>query len=284
MPDEPVSTTSEGRSKFQLPVGAKLREAVLREDDFGHEMRVRQVLESAQGKPIIEHGGLYRDPVEEKSRQFDLRCVFSCAGQGYSQIYLAVECKNLDPDRPFLISGTARADSESFHDLIISSVKNQPIVQGASVGKSVYRSGKFVGKSCVRFAPSTEGFKRLGGQEGDFSARWMQAISSAHELCQRAASAAQYDYQPVKSVIIPMLVVPDDSLWSVGYDHSGNLESDPMLTDEVCFYLNQRIAVYPNFVGLRLSHLHFFTLRGLSKFLNDFHDDSPIWNAWFPKH
>jgi hypothetical protein len=64
----------------------EVKKAVLEEDDFGHEMRVGNILTSIPRdanhpeRTIIEtpeHGGTYTDSVTGKPRQFDFRCQVS---------------------------------------------------------------------------------------------------------------------------------------------------------------------------------------------------------------
>jgi hypothetical protein len=95
---------------------ADIRRAISDADDFGHEMRVRNLLEVT---PAInfEHGGTYKDPITGKPRQFDFRC--SLRKQN-ALLSLAVECKNLSVESPLVISGTWRRSEEAFHDLIES--------------------------------------------------------------------------------------------------------------------------------------------------------------------
>jgi hypothetical protein len=51
----------------------ELKRVIEVEDDFGHEMRIREILK-AETSLAIEHGGVYTDPVERKSRDYDFRC------------------------------------------------------------------------------------------------------------------------------------------------------------------------------------------------------------------
>src|SRR5436309_4490445 len=83
---------------------ADIRKAISGADDFGHEMRVRNLLEVT---PAInfEHGGTYKDEVTGKPRQFDFRCSLR---KGDALLSLAVECKNLSNESPLVMSGTWR--------------------------------------------------------------------------------------------------------------------------------------------------------------------------------
>ena len=138
---------------------------ILKEDDFGHEMRVGKII---RGIPNIraEHGGTYTDSVSGKPRQFDFRCALL---RESAELHLAVECKNLNPSAPIVMCGTNRQDSEAFHDLIearLNSVspgkqKHVTFVDGpssatfrASREDAFYPPKSFVGKSILRTKPN----------------------------------------------------------------------------------------------------------------------------------
>jgi hypothetical protein len=83
-------------------------------DDFVFEMRC---LRGLQNRPVsVSHAGTYSDPVTNKNRQFDFRV--KIAIQDYA-ISLAVECKNLKPNFPLMISRVPRTINEAFHELLL---------------------------------------------------------------------------------------------------------------------------------------------------------------------
>jgi len=95
----------------------------------------------------VRHGWTYLDPVEEKPRQFDLRCVLKhFNSERYMQ--MAVECKNLAPEAPLIISGTRRTYEESFHDFVHSDTRASTVtgtcVCRSHVKNEVYPCGGFV--------------------------------------------------------------------------------------------------------------------------------------------
>jgi len=135
---------------------AEIQKVVRAEDDFGHEMRVGNALNTlnyaiSSGLRIEEpiHGETYEDPKTQKTRQFDYRCKIV---SGYEQrriISLAVECKNLNPDLPLVICGRSRTDRESYH-IVISSNGGNPKTLKISDRSSIYIPNSFVGKSLLR--------------------------------------------------------------------------------------------------------------------------------------
>lgn len=64
---------------FMSITAAEIKKVVLNEDDFGHEMRVGNMLNTLNyaigGVHIYEpiHGETYEDPKTQKTRQFDYR-------------------------------------------------------------------------------------------------------------------------------------------------------------------------------------------------------------------
>ena len=68
------------------PTPAKVKQLVLEEDDFGHELRVAAVYSEAKSKYSRtdlafdeQHGWAYTDPTSTKARQFDFRFRITCS-------------------------------------------------------------------------------------------------------------------------------------------------------------------------------------------------------------
>src|SRR5437763_15331085 len=73
------------------------------QDDFAFEL---EILRSCQvGGFEVRHGGAYQDPVTRKDRQFDIRLMHH---KDRSVVKLAIECKNLKPNFPLLVSRIPR--------------------------------------------------------------------------------------------------------------------------------------------------------------------------------
>ena len=160
--------------------------------DFSFEI---QVLNALIHKGFTcEHGGSYTDRATKKVREFDIR-----ATQVFDKRFLrlAVECKNLRPSFPLLVSCVPRRDDESFHEISISvnpdkhPLEEPPamycramLAQSRNVritgGRSFYRPGEPVGKSCDQVGRSPNGEIIAG--DSDVYAKWSQALSSADDL------------------------------------------------------------------------------------------------------
>src|SRR5581483_4352389 len=84
--------------------------------DFAFEMRVLRRFE--QLGYACEHGGTYRDPVTDKTRQFDIRAKRSDAQA--ARLAVSAECKNIGANFPLLVHAVPRRRNEAFHDLILA--------------------------------------------------------------------------------------------------------------------------------------------------------------------
>jgi hypothetical protein len=91
-----------------------LEEFVANNSDFYFEMKVLAKLRGLDFE--CEHSGTYQDPVTDKVRQFDIRAMKT---QGSCTLALAVECKNIRPNYPLLLSAVPRTIAESSHDLLL---------------------------------------------------------------------------------------------------------------------------------------------------------------------
>jgi hypothetical protein len=115
------------------------------DSDFAFELRVLQQLRHIGFQ--CEHSGTYEDPVTGKFRQFDIRANKSL---GRVHLALAVECKNIRPYHPLLLSAVPRTAAESFHDRIEfitgpDYTKSSRCIR-LSGRDSAYRVGESVGK------------------------------------------------------------------------------------------------------------------------------------------
>jgi hypothetical protein len=270
---------------------ADVRRAISDADDFGHEMRVRNLLEVT---PAInfEHGGTYKDPITGKPRQFDFRC--SLRKQN-ALLSLAVECKNLSVESPLVISGTWRRDQEAFHDLIESRTgrfeSGSMVFVGLSSttrrsqgGDSFYGPKKFVGKSLLRVKMSKNA--PVASPDSDIYDRWSQALASGIDLASEACELSMKLHSPhVFSAILPVVVVANGSLWTVVYDDKGDMLDEPKPAESCELYVGHslRLRQEPKAFShqFTFSHVHFFTLSGFDSFLDRMVTNDKAWAVLF---
>jgi hypothetical protein len=153
----------------------------------------------------------------------------------------------------------------------------------------MYRQGEFTGKSIVKFKPLKNGKAEIIGhtteQDTEVYNRWSQALSSSYELCQTATEYAREFRKPhFFSATIPVVVVSDETLWTLNYDDDGVVRADPCRTDHCPFFVDRRLMVTGWNADQRfsLSHIHFCTLSGFKSWMTSVQDGDDIWSQWFP--
>ena len=258
-----------------------VKRVILQEDDFGHELRVGSIFEKIQFEmggmeeawiSSPEHGGTYVDRVSGKTRQFDYRCSISRINRrtphAKRSIHLAVECKNLNPDFPLVVCGRPRTSEESFHLVLhqpqMHILNIRPIKFEEST--SIYKPDAFVGKNIVRLKKKNGDLCSDGDNE--IYDRWTQALSSCHDLCGTAFRAYNGN-EIIESFVIPVVVLPNNSLWKANYKNDGTLADDPSPVDDCEFYINQEIRGIDG-GAYRITHIHFTTLTGFEEMLKQF--------------
>ena len=261
---------------------AAVSDIIASEDDFGHEMRVGRVLRGYMTSRTL-HGGTYSDSVSNKARQFDFRWLFQ---HNETVLSVAVECKNVSSATALVLCGCKRTNKEAFHDLVESrkggrfqtprgpaffDVASAGAVRVVSGNESIYAPGAFVGKSLVQIREIRNG-KYEGLKDKEIYEKWSQALASGVDLVRNARRyAANFDFPHVFTVLLPVVVVPNDVLWRVEYDVNGRTVGDPVKTDECEFYVAREVWSAPELGDstepYTFSHLHFLTLKGFALFL-----------------
>jgi hypothetical protein len=136
--------------------------------------------------------------------------------------------------------------------------------------ESLYPPQSPVGKSPVQVSRDSHG--EFKATDRDFYDKWAQALSSASGLFERAAHhVTLVSYQAeCHSLIVPVLVVPDEMLWQVDYDDDGRRRVDPHRTDRCSYFVNRKYvrACRPSPEELTISHIEFVTFRGLGSLLS----------------
>ena len=276
---------------------ADLVEFLETSSDFAFELRCLKTLTGLGFRS--QHGGSYIDPVTKKPRQFDIRAEQE---DGRKCVRFAVECKNLVPSYPLLVMCVPREPDESFHDLLFAyDPENPPTgvreprsfdmvpafrpnsksirVNQVIFGASAYPAGKPVGKSCAQVGIAQD--KSIVSGDAEVFEKWSQALASAHDLADAAASYGELQKSAFASLILPILVVPDETLWRVDYTADGDRAANPIRVDRCSFFIGRDISAGDTFRSstLTISHLEFVTLSGLEKLTHEVLDSC---SDWFP--
>ncbi len=199
-------------------------------------------------------------------------------------IRLAVECKNLQPTAPLLVSCLPRTLDESFHEVIISvhgekyslisqreqlseySLSSEPSAKNVRLTRydSIYKVGEPVGKCCDQVR--RDAHTQLVSNDADVYEKWSQAVASAQDLVERSCGDAARLQRPAQfAFVLPVLVVPNGTLWETLYGDDGNCTSTPALTDRCSFFINKFYFAHHSVhgTGYKVSHLEFVTTSGL---------------------
>jgi hypothetical protein len=241
------------------PITARdLEDFVASDSDFAFEMKVLAQFRNLEFD--CAHSGTYRDPVSEKIRQFDIRAEKK---KGKYLLALAVECKNLRPSYPLLLSAVPRTATESFHDVIQFQVGS--VVSAASVvnvrPSSLYRQGEMLGKKTDQVGVDTPG-AFVSDDSATFD-KLNQAVNSSKDLVQDLVFG---NAPPHIRAILPVLVVPTGLLWQVDYADDGKILKPPRDVDAATLLLNHSWTVDRGYYGpisYRLSRMELVTLGAL---------------------
>lgn len=258
------------------------------QDDFDLELSVYRAGRVAGLH--LTHGGSYDDPVTRKARQYDIR---ASQERGSRRIDFAIECKALKPSYPLLVSRIPRTVEESFHEIVRS---HRPQSRGHGLinpgpdnaevirqvkSRSLYPVGDPVGKSTAQVGRTEKGDFKTGDRE--VYDKWSQALASASDMISNAIWA--YEKRNVGAfltVIIPALVVSDDSLWVADYSDNGKLVAGPKQVDETTIYVAHVDGPHMGPV-YTMSHLHVYTRSRIADVLSEVGQLKGIWETVFAK-
>ncbi|MDB5390262.1 MAG: hypothetical protein JWM11_5908 [Planctomycetaceae bacterium] len=267
---------------------ADLIEYLNTSSDFAFELRCLELMTGLGFR--CRHGGSYSDPVTKKTRQFDLRAQKS---DGKLRVRCAIECKSLTDTFPLLVMRVPRKSEESFHELILSyhpDMVEQSFPRIPALEKrcqtvridpphSIYAVDAFVGKSSVQVGRTRE--NSIIANDAEVFDKWSQALSSAVDLANEAAEEGEEQNDSCLSLILPVLVVPDGTLWQTDFQSNGARSGDPVQTNRCSFFVDQGIFAGDHLQGtnLTVSHLEITTLSGLESLMKDVFVPN---NSWFP--
>lgn len=248
--------------------------------DFAFEVSVLKNLVSLGFS--CEHAGTYEDPITKKTREFDIRarkCLIDDPDLRLN-ISLSVECKNLRDNFPLLVHCMPRGESECYVDLIWASepVNYIPPYENAmriplDGSDSPYENLMAVGKSCDQIGRRATQAAEIIGNDGDVFEKISQAISAGYDLINEAHYAAEKGIDVV-TLVVPILVVPNDRIWTVWYKRTGEIEREPIKEGNVEYYLDKSWLVGDSSYEFQrryyLSHLEIVQIQGIAEMVNKY--------------
>lgn len=246
--------------------------------DFSFEMKVLNCLPDSFK---INHGGTYEDPVSGKYREFDIRAEYSKKKGFTKSIYMAIEVKNTKENFPLLVSCIPRKQEEAFHHLIVSKHRGHEYVGLSSHGRThtvrhslnkLYDVGNYIGKSLDQVGRKDARDKELIGNDSDIYSKWSQAVNSSNEIAEKAFfKSSNHDNNVFVSFIMPIVVIPDKTLWIAKYDKDGNRKGDIIQVEECQYFIGNKIELGDKVSNhdFTLTHLHIMTYSKFKKFVNE---------------
>jgi hypothetical protein len=264
-----------GRQSTDIITKENLEEFIATQDDFALELYAYSLARDLGF--AARHAGSYIDPITGKARQFDVQANRVC--ENAFHVYFAIECKCLRASHPLLISQIPRIHDESYQDIVFTMGRTFPPSRLPSLSPGVYRlpwnrslyqPNQYVGKSISQVGFNGDG--KLSSKDAEVFDKWGQAIASSSQLIKRAEVLCKSLNESVQtSAVLPVLVVPDGTLWVANYSENGTLQEGPTQTDEARYFVGsvQSLGSNPQ-IPFTISHLHIVTKSGYEQLLRKF--------------
>jgi hypothetical protein len=161
--------------------------------------------------------------------------------------------------------------------LISSEGSGGPRVAIHSVRGSYFQEHDFVGKSATQVGRSSAKAHDFVTGDGEVYGKWTQALAPAYDLVYQAITEYKSSrfLKSAGTVIWPILVLSDGTLWAADYGEDCVLIKPPRQVQECSLFLNTSISVSMGFtVSYPVSHLLIFTKSGLDTFLQNYVNDT----------
>jgi hypothetical protein len=254
--------------------------------DFSFELRVLKKFVDMGFKCL--HGGTYEDPVTGKSREYDIRALLETK---FIRVHLSIECKNLRENFPLVVHCLERKENESYNELIYTFEPKTPMQQVGPISLpvpgiiensrnirlqqfSLYPKKQFVAKSTDQIGKRLDNGEIIS-TDGEVFDKISQAINSSIDLI----SEAHYldtDIQPAYlTLVCPVLVIPDSSLWQAKYSDDGQQIGEPEQISHVSYYIGKEWTVGDSLHSLSytISHLEIITYSEIQNFIKTYLGD-----------
>jgi hypothetical protein len=254
--------------------------------DFSFELRVLKKFVDMGFK--CSHGGTYEDPVTRKSREYDIRALLQTK---FLRVHLSIECKNIRENFPLVVHCLERKENESYNELIHTFEPRTPIQQVGPITLPVpgiiensrsirlqqftlYPKKQFVAKSADQIGKRLDNGE-ITASDGEVFDKISQAINSSIDLI----SEAHYldtDISPAYfTLVFPVLVIPDSTLWRAKYSDDGAQIGEPEQINHVSYYIGKEWTVGDKLHSLSyaISHLEFVTFSEIQDFVEKYLGD-----------
>ena len=111
----------------------------------------------------------------------------------------------------------------------------------------------------------------ISGSDSEVFDKISQALSSAFDIIKFAGNGFVGKEGFHVAAVVPLLVVPAGTLWTIKYDNNGNLFEEPTPVPRVSYYCGKTWDFRMDFVSeYTLTHLEIVTSDHFSDFLKTF--------------
>lgn len=255
--------------------------------DFSFEIQVLKKLVDLGLE--CSHGGTYEDPVTSKSREYDIRALLQ---KNIVRVHLSVECKNLRDNFPLIVHCLKRKENESYNELI-HTFKPESKTQQTGFGSvtlpsvftersrsikvkrfSLYPKEQFVAKSADQVGKRQDN-SEITTADGEVFDKISQAINSSIDLISDAHYLDTDDSPNYLTLVCPVLVIPDSSLWQAKYSDNGEQVGEPEQINHISYYIGKGWTVGGKLDSLHytLSHLEIVTYSEIPNFIEKYLGD-----------
>ena len=204
-----------------------------------------------------------------------------------------MECKNLKESFPLVIHATQRERRDSFHNILC---KRPPyfskIVRGENANvdfsqrtsnikiigaKTPYLPGQWVGKGMDQIGLSNDTPPKFVTSDRETYEKMNQSVNSAMEMITLVEDHSELYYRFI--AVLPILVVPNNTLWQINYKIGGQVDGTPNKVNHVQYYLNQEFTiteyktrnyVVPEKRNYTFTHLDIVTLDAIPTLLESY--------------
>jgi hypothetical protein len=252
--------------------------------DFSFELQVLKKF--ADMGFVCSHGGTYEDPVTGKSREYDIRALLQT---DFIRVHLSVECKNLRENFPLVVHCLERKDNESYNELIHTFQPKTPTQQVGPISLpmpsafietsqsirirqfSLYPEKQFVAKSADQVGKRHDNGE-ITSTDGEVFDKISQAINSSLDLITEAHYLDTDIFPTYYTLVCPVLVIPDSSLWQVKYSDDGGQIGEPEQINHVSYYIGKEWTVGDklNSLSYTISHLEIITYSEIQNFVEKY--------------
>jgi hypothetical protein len=241
------------------------------QSDFDLELFVLRSLR--ENGVSASHAGTYVDPVTATFRQYDVRAshVITPHKNIACQVAMAIECKALSEDRPLVLSCVRGSPADSIQQVIHSygEPKNRASttrVLSSEAQVRLYPENRRIGKKTDQVLRS-DGKPLAKMRDNESFQKWSQALSSAEDLIKEGVgSNIRLARWNALTLVLPVLVISDNSLWVVDYDRHDRRRA-PELVAQAELFVDRPYVLAESGIEYKIGNLHIYTRSGFAHFV-----------------